>query len=199
MTGQASSIYVYDHSITWTENCRRRAYAILASPSSDDDPVDKWDRKCAAETVKYFETEHDKVVADAEADAKPVDLDRAVCPGTEMARKQGLEPGPEAVAYATDRLKSKIERDAVYNPIGEVYSVFLSYRFLKEEGSGGKVGYIDHYKRRQLEPKPPKQRNSAMTAATAIHAITVPQAFGVVRKVAPEIFAQFKPTLAKLA
>jgi hypothetical protein len=48
-------------------------------------------------------------------------------------------------------------------------------------------------------PKPPKQRNSAMTAATAIHAITVPQAFGVVRKVAPEIFAQFKPTLAKLA
>ena len=37
-----------------------------------------------------------------------------------------------------------------------------------------------------------------MTAATAIHAITVPQAFGIVRKVAPEIFAQFKPTLAKL-
>jgi hypothetical protein len=47
--------------------------------------------------------------------------------------------------------------------------------------------------------KPLKQRNSAMTAATAIHAITVPQAFGVVRKVAPEIFASFKPTLAKLS
>ena len=39
-----------------------------------------------------------------------------------------------------------------------------------------------------------------MTAAAKPTAtITVPQAFGVVRKVAPEIFAQFKPTLAKLA
>jgi hypothetical protein len=37
-----------------------------------------------------------------------------------------------------------------------------------------------------------------MTAA-AIQTITVPQAFGIVRKVAPEVFAKFKPTLAKLA
>jgi hypothetical protein len=48
-------------------------------------------------------------------------------------------------------------------------------------------------------PKPPKSRNPAMTAAQASVAITVPQAFGIVRKVAPEIFARFKPTLAKLA
>jgi AAA domain len=54
-------------SLGWTENRRRRAYAILASPrSDDDDPVDEWERECAAETVRYFETEHDEVVADAE-------------------------------------------------------------------------------------------------------------------------------------
>jgi hypothetical protein len=62
-----SFVFEYDYSATWTENCRRRAYAIQASPSSDDgDPVAKWERQCAAETVKYFETEHDEVVADAE-------------------------------------------------------------------------------------------------------------------------------------
>ena len=60
-------IFEYDHSATWTENCRRRAYAILASPSSDDDDAAaKWDRECAAETVEYFETGHDAVVADWE-------------------------------------------------------------------------------------------------------------------------------------
>ncbi len=44
------------------------AHATQASPSSDDDddPVANWERECAAETVKYFETEHDEVVADAE-------------------------------------------------------------------------------------------------------------------------------------
>jgi hypothetical protein len=62
-----SFAFEYDNYATWTENCRRRAYVIQASPSSDDgDPVAKWERQCAAETVKYFETEHDEVVADAE-------------------------------------------------------------------------------------------------------------------------------------
>jgi hypothetical protein len=227
-----------------------------------------WDAERAALLAAEFEADVIHGEKRGAAETKPVDINRAVRLGTEMARKQGLETGPEAVAYATERLKSKIERGAVYNPIEEMYSGFLSYRFLKEMRGGGKVVYIDHYKRRQLEPKPPapaddwlvryvrnhgplsihrwgalfprrslryalyrferlyragrltrawmphisgviseplcyapkppKSRKSAMTTATAIHAITVPQAFGVVRKVAPEIFASFKATLAKL-
>jgi hypothetical protein len=160
MTTQVSSVYEYDHSLDWTKNCRRRAYAIVAAadheivePSDEpegDAAVVQWERKCAAETVKYFETERDQVVAEAEADTKPVDVDRAVRLGTEMARKQNLETGPEAVAYATDRLKAKLERDAVYNPISEVHAGFLSYRFLKGMPGGEKVVYMDRYKGRKL-------------------------------------------------
>jgi hypothetical protein len=74
-----------------------------------------------------------------------------------MARKMGIETGPEVVAYATDRLKAKLERSAVYNPVTEMYGGFLSYRFLKEMHGGGKVIYADHYKRRQLEPNLPRR------------------------------------------
>jgi archaellum biogenesis ATPase FlaH len=234
-----------------------------------------WNAERAAAIVAEFEAD----AIDAEkrgAKPEPVDIDRAVRLGTEMARKQNaggnllftIDTGPEAVAYATDRLKSKIERDAVYNPIEEVHAGLLSYRFLKTMPGDGQVVYVDHYKRRQLEPKPPaptddwlagrvrnhgplsihhwnelfprrtfryalyrfkrlydaerltpawmpripgvisqplyyapkppESRKSAMTPA-ANQAITVPQAFGVVRKVAPEIFAKFKTTLAKLS
>jgi hypothetical protein len=91
----------------------------------------------------------------ATEDGPPVDIDRAVRLGTEMARKQGLDVGPEAVAYATDRLKSKIERDAVYNPASAMHNGFLSYRFLKTMPGGEKVVYIDHYKRRQAKAPEP--------------------------------------------
>ena len=95
----------------------------------------------------------------ATEDQAPVDIDRAVRLGTEMVRKQNasgnlpfvIETGSEAVVYATDRLKSKIERNACGNPISEVHAGFLSYRFLKEMRAGEKVLYIDHYKRRQAE------------------------------------------------
>jgi archaellum biogenesis ATPase FlaH len=165
MTAQVSSVYQYDNSLDWTENSKRKAYAICAAKdqdvlayatsgiagppveSTEADALIKLTRDEAAETVKYFETEHEKVVADAEADTKPVDIDRAVCLGIEMARKQGLETTPEAVAYATERLKSKIWRDAVHNPIKEVHDGFLSYRFLKGMPSGENVVYVDRYKR----------------------------------------------------
>lgn len=86
------------------------------------------------------------------------DIDRAVCLGVEMAREQDdeqlgpIDVGPEAVAYATDRLRSKIKRDCVYNPIGIVYSSLLSYGFLKKQPGGAKVIY--HHNRPQA-PKPP--------------------------------------------
>jgi archaellum biogenesis ATPase FlaH len=165
MTAQVSSVYQYDNSLDWTENSKRKAYAICAAKdqdvlayatsgiagppveSTEADALIKLTRDEAAETVKYFETEHEKVVADAEADTKPVDIDRAVCLGIEMARKQGLETTPEAVAYATERLKSKIWRDAVHNPIKEVHDGFLSYRFLKGMPGGENVVYVDRYKR----------------------------------------------------
>jgi hypothetical protein len=79
MTGQASSIFVYDPSITWTENHRRGAHAIVVAadheivePSDNpegDAALAQWERESAAETIRYFETEHDDVVAEAERHA----------------------------------------------------------------------------------------------------------------------------------
>ena len=86
------------------------------------------------------------------------EIDRAVRLGTEMAREQDdeqlgpIDIGPEAIAYATDRLTSKIKRDAVYDPVGEVYSGLLSYGFLKKQLGSEKAIY---HHNRQLEPKPP--------------------------------------------
>jgi len=178
MTEQSSSIFEYDHSLNWTENNRHRSYALCAATDQDvlayatseivapplgstnADALIKWARDEAAATVKYFENEHNTVVADAEVDAAPVDIDRAVRLGTEMAHEQydeqlsPIDVGPEAVAYVTDRLKSKIDRDAVCNRIGEVYSGFLTYRYLKGQRGGKKVVYRDH-RHWQLEPKPP--------------------------------------------
>ena len=118
-----------------------------------------------AERATAIAAEFQADAIDAEkrgADTTPVDIDRAVRLATEMARKQNadgnlpftIEIGPEAVAYARDRLKSKIERNAVYNPVTEVHAGLLSFRFLKEEGGRGNVVYIDHYKRQQPKPKP---------------------------------------------
>jgi hypothetical protein len=97
-----------------------------------------------------------------EADTKPVDIHRAVRLGIEMAQKQNaggnlpfaIDTGPEAIHYATDCLKSKVERDACGNPITEVHNALLSYRYLKEMHNGGNVVYIDHYKRRKLSNLP---------------------------------------------
>jgi AAA domain len=117
--------------------------------------VEGWTR----ESVEaYVEQRLEDILVDM-APTAPVDVYRAVHLGTEMARKQNaagdlpfmIEVEPEAVAYAADRLKSKLERNLVSNPVTEVYSAFLSYRFLKER-SGGNVVYLDRY--RQLQPKP---------------------------------------------
>jgi hypothetical protein len=74
----ASFGFEYDQSLDWTENSRRRAYAICAAKdqdvlayatsgivapplgSTDADALINWARDEAAETVKYFETEHDQ-------------------------------------------------------------------------------------------------------------------------------------------
>jgi AAA domain len=115
--------------------------------------VEDWTREGVA---TYVEQRLADILSDM-APTAPVDVYRAVHLGTEMARREGLEVEPEAVAYAADRLKSKIERNCVYNSIQTVYSAFLSYRFLKTMPGGEKVVYIDHYKRRHAgapEPRP---------------------------------------------
>jgi hypothetical protein len=63
----ASFIFEYDPSLGWTENCKRRAYAIVASvdheivePSDDpegDAVVAKWERDSAAETLRHWEAD----------------------------------------------------------------------------------------------------------------------------------------------
>jgi hypothetical protein len=116
-----------------------------------------WNAERAAAIAAEFEADVIDCERRGAADTKPVDIYRAVHLGTEMARKQNadgnlpfpIDVGPEAVAYAADRLKSKIERNAVHNPIGEVHEGLLSYRFLKTMPGGEKVVYIDSYKLRQ--------------------------------------------------
>jgi hypothetical protein len=135
-------------------DCRKRGH-------SDDFElydIKDWTRESVA---TYVEARLGDILVDMEP-AAPVDIYRAVHLGTEMARKQNaagdlpfmIEVGPEAVAYAADRLKSKIERNCVYNPVTEVHSGLLSYRFLKEMSDGGKVVYLDRYRQEHTKPEP---------------------------------------------
>ena len=131
----------------------------LAAPCNPK--ITTWTRESA---VALTNERLDEMIACDEPDPKPepVDIDRSVRLGTEMARKRNsggklpfqIDIGPEAIAYAADRLKSKIERGAVHNPITEVHSGLLSYRFLKEMNDGGKVINLDRYRQLQSNPEP---------------------------------------------
>ena len=102
-------------------------------------------------------------------EAPPVDLYKAVYLGTELARERELDVGPEAIAYAADRLKSKIERDAVCDSASEVLDGFQSYAFRKEvhrrrsELAGHvpgdeKIVYVDFYKRQRERAEAKRER-----------------------------------------
>ena len=108
--------------------------------------------------VAFTESRLDNMLS-ATADG-PVDIYRAVHLGSEMARERGLDVGPEAVTYAADRLKSKIERDAVYNPVTEVHAGILAHRFLRE-WHGGEVVYLDVYKLRRERLEAESRREQA--------------------------------------
>ena len=114
-----------------------------------------------------------------------------------MARKQNaagnlpfqIDVGPEAVAFATDHLKSKIERDLVSNPISTVHTGLLNYRFFKERNGGEKVVYPDRFK---SKPKPkPKPKHAAPEPEEAEPEIiepTVPEdAVGIQKKKKPPL------------
>ena len=85
----------------------------------------------------------------------PVDIDAAVRYGVETAHAQGLDVGHEAVSFATDRLRSKLEREAVYNSLNCAHSSFLVYRFLKGMAGGGDVVYGRRIRRKNLAPDAP--------------------------------------------
>ena len=123
-------------------------------------------------------------------EAPPVDLYKAVYLGTELARERGLDVGPEAIAYAADRLKSKIERDVVCDGETEVLDGFQSYAFLKETRrrrleltghapGGAEIVYLDVYKRqreraaeerqaKQEQPRQEKRRAPVLPIITAL-------------------------------
>ena len=122
---------------------RRRTVEFDTPPACYPD-ITSWSRESA---VALTEARLDDMLG-ATADG-PVDLYRAVHLGAEMARKQGLDVEPEACAYAADRLQSKIDRDAVYNPVTEAHAAILAYRFLKKQRAGGEVVYLDVYKLRR--------------------------------------------------
>ena len=129
----------------------RDAWRALKSVQSIAEYGEPWGAERAIEITADFEAN----AIDSErraADTTPVDIDRAVRLGTEMARKEGLDVGPEAVAYAIDGLKSKIERDAVYNPVTAVYSAFMSYAFLKKQRGGRSVTYLHRHRAFDVEP-----------------------------------------------
>ena len=139
---------------------RRAAYAkcyvrdvwrALKSLQSNAEYGEPWNAERAAEIAAEFESDTIESQRRA-ADTTPVDIDRAVRLGTELARKQGLDVGADAVAYATDGLRSKIERDAVYNPVTAVYSAFMSYAFLKKQRGGRSVTYLHRHRALDVEP-----------------------------------------------
>ena len=113
-------------------------------------------------------------------EAPPVDFYRAVHLGTELARERGLDVGPEAVAYAADRLKSKIERDVACEGSTEVLDGFLSYAFQKKmqprrleraERAGKATGdtkivYLDFYKRQRERAAEEAERQAKREAWT---------------------------------
>ena len=108
--------------------------------------IEGWTRESVA---AYVEARLADILADF-APTPPVDVDRTARLGTELARKQNaagdlpqIDVGPEAVAYATDRLKSKIERDLVCDPVAVFHSGLQSYSFLKGMKRGGNVVYVD--------------------------------------------------------
>jgi hypothetical protein len=118
---------------------------LWAAEVGDAEHGGPWSAARAAEIAAEFEANAIAAERDG-AHAKPVDVDRAVRLGTELARKQGLDVGPDAVAYATDGLRSKIERDAVHNPVTAVYSAFMSHAFLKKQSGGRNVLYCDRHR-----------------------------------------------------
>ena len=86
----ARPFFEFDHPKSWTENSRRRAYALCAATDqevlayatsgmrSSAAGVDRSRRSHQVgramkprKTVKYFETEHEEVVADSEAEKSP--------------------------------------------------------------------------------------------------------------------------------
>jgi hypothetical protein len=121
-----------------------------AHPLSFHPGITTWSRESA---MQYAHERLERELAPPAEPDEPIDVYRAVHLGTEMAREEGFACEPEAIAYAADRLKSKIERDAVENAEVCVYEgIRTYYQWMKpkqERLGGGKVVYIDHYKRRR--------------------------------------------------
>jgi hypothetical protein len=115
--------------------------------------ITTWSRESA---VEFTNTRLDWMI-ESDVPDEPIDVYRAVHLGTEMAREQGYACEPEAIDYAADRLRSKIERDAVEN--GEVCvhdGILTYYQWMKPQaerrraaGLGdGTVVYVDWRKRK---------------------------------------------------
>jgi hypothetical protein len=75
-----------------------------------------------------------------------VDVEKSVERAVRMAAtaEGGPSVAPAAVAYATDRLRSKVRRDAVANPVSTAYGGLVTHAHLKAM-RGSDVVYLDVY------------------------------------------------------
>jgi hypothetical protein len=141
-----------DYATTLWKSLRWAQESLHAGRSPSLHPgITTWSRERA---IEFTNTRLEWILAPAvEEPEEPIDVYEAVYLGTQMAREQGYACEPEAIAYAADRLKSKIERDAVENAEVCVHDGILTYyQWLKpkqERLGGGKVVYIDRYKQRR--------------------------------------------------
>jgi AAA domain len=139
----------------WTALRRAGEYIEdeLSAPLHPD--IRSWSRESA---VAITNARLERLLAPAPVDEpeEPIDVYEAVYFGTQMARERGYACDPEAVTFAADRLKSKIERDAVENAEVCVYDGIRVYhqcmrpkaeRRLAEGRGDGKVVYVDWRKR----------------------------------------------------
>jgi hypothetical protein len=111
------------------------------SADADIYDVSQWSREGAQ---SYIDQRLEDILTSYPAEDRPVDVHRAMYLGAQLARKHAfhtvedgetverrLDVSEEALAYAEARLKSKIRRDAVYNPITTVHDGIRSYNYLK--------------------------------------------------------------------
>jgi hypothetical protein len=146
--GDAASKYANTlwKSLRWAQECLHEGRSPSLHPG-----ITTWSRERA---VEFTNTRLEWILAPAvEEPEEPIDGYEAVYLGTQVAREQGYACEPEAIAYAADRLKSKIDRDAVENAEVCVHDGILTYyQWLKpkqERLGGGKVVYIDRHKQRR--------------------------------------------------
>jgi hypothetical protein len=106
------------------EDCREFDY----SPDLDIYGIKDWTR----EGVQAYIDQRLEDILQSNEPVGPIDIDKSVERAIRMAAtaEGGPSVAPAAVLYATERLKSKVRRDAVVNPVSAAYVGLMNHAHL---------------------------------------------------------------------